>query len=776
MAKLVTSPVANFNIAGLATLEANMTAIEVAMEKTLSRDGTTPNQMEADLDLNDNDILNVGTISAEHVILLNDGEIINEDTQRAEAARIAAEAARDAAIVAQEGSEEAEDDAIAAAQDSAAQASAALASAQAAAASAVDALNEADRAEDEADRAELEADRAETAASAAIAAGNLYADTTAFIDNSVDGEYGFVLGAADGDVFATLYLNDTEVAVDQGLAVPSFEAYAKVHALIQALDPEDDDAAISLVDTYGSLYAQIALNGDLLVGKGAVSSDNSKMFVVTNAAGAIGISIDEELQTIGSLNITNIDLPGVFIVGPNDQIYAQLDQPIDDGDDGGSTEAVEVPSRNLYLVGDSRNALVTSASNPTVRTSGRTRAQGWLPYVEIQTGANFEFQPSFNYGVGSSTSEDMLASIGQVTVLDPGYVVICSDTNDRTAGWTAARTITALKSVQAQLLAAGHYIIWFASSPRGDNNGGTWSAGLSGTDLANHLQVHDWMMRQGRKSRQFVFDPWPALVSPTSSSAFAKDTALRDGLHWGATGARLIGDAAVDLFNDLFPSSPRLISTNGDAYSTNNPNGALNANPMLDGTGGTFGAGCSGSLATSWEAVAGTGLDGDFTKVTDADGNVWQRIVVSGAAEEEFSGDLPIDPMGFSVVATSQIDPADINPGDLIEATCEVVLAAGSSGVRGLSLYLTIEDDDGVKTFACGECDTARSPPNLDYSDKELSGILKTPKTVGLTGTIVDAYLSFVVTGAPHVDATPDAAISADVMFRACSARKTAII
>lgn len=45
----------------------NGTLIEAALEKTLSRDGTTPNQMESDIDLNNNDLLNVATITADTV-------------------------------------------------------------------------------------------------------------------------------------------------------------------------------------------------------------------------------------------------------------------------------------------------------------------------------------------------------------------------------------------------------------------------------------------------------------------------------------------------------------------------------------------------------------------------------------------------------------------------------------------------------------------------------------------------------------------------------------
>ena len=51
----------------LAALNAAFDAVETAMENTYSRDGTTPNTLSADLDVNSQDILNVNTISANSV-------------------------------------------------------------------------------------------------------------------------------------------------------------------------------------------------------------------------------------------------------------------------------------------------------------------------------------------------------------------------------------------------------------------------------------------------------------------------------------------------------------------------------------------------------------------------------------------------------------------------------------------------------------------------------------------------------------------------------------
>lgn len=61
MAKLTLTDLASLQnqLSALSTINSNYTLIEAAIENTLSRDGTTPNSMSADLDMNDNSILNL---------------------------------------------------------------------------------------------------------------------------------------------------------------------------------------------------------------------------------------------------------------------------------------------------------------------------------------------------------------------------------------------------------------------------------------------------------------------------------------------------------------------------------------------------------------------------------------------------------------------------------------------------------------------------------------------------------------------------------------------
>lgn len=65
MAKLNLADVSNLTgqeAAAIQTINNNSSLIEAALENTLSLDGTAPNQMKVDLDLDGNDLLNAGTV------------------------------------------------------------------------------------------------------------------------------------------------------------------------------------------------------------------------------------------------------------------------------------------------------------------------------------------------------------------------------------------------------------------------------------------------------------------------------------------------------------------------------------------------------------------------------------------------------------------------------------------------------------------------------------------------------------------------------------------
>ena len=50
-------------------INAELDKLNEQFENTVSRDGSTPNNMDADFDLDDNDLLNVGVINARSILL-----------------------------------------------------------------------------------------------------------------------------------------------------------------------------------------------------------------------------------------------------------------------------------------------------------------------------------------------------------------------------------------------------------------------------------------------------------------------------------------------------------------------------------------------------------------------------------------------------------------------------------------------------------------------------------------------------------------------------------
>lgn len=68
MSKLTISPILS-GFQSTSELNANFDAITDAIENTLSRDGTTPNSMSADVDMNSNDVLNANVVAATAVTI-----------------------------------------------------------------------------------------------------------------------------------------------------------------------------------------------------------------------------------------------------------------------------------------------------------------------------------------------------------------------------------------------------------------------------------------------------------------------------------------------------------------------------------------------------------------------------------------------------------------------------------------------------------------------------------------------------------------------------------
>lgn len=106
MAKLTLNTIGS-RYASVAALNANFDLIEAAFENTLSRDGDIPNSLEADLDINSHNLLNVSSINGIPTTTLLNGQSEALAAQAAADAALASETA--AAVSATMAANEADD-------------------------------------------------------------------------------------------------------------------------------------------------------------------------------------------------------------------------------------------------------------------------------------------------------------------------------------------------------------------------------------------------------------------------------------------------------------------------------------------------------------------------------------------------------------------------------------------------------------------------------------------------------------------------------------------
>ena len=103
MAKTPTLSIVSTGWLSSTQINQNFQDIETAFENTISRDGSTPNTMEADFDLNGYDLLNVGSLDADSLTVAGTdltASVVSAATSAASAATSASEAASSAAAAA----------------------------------------------------------------------------------------------------------------------------------------------------------------------------------------------------------------------------------------------------------------------------------------------------------------------------------------------------------------------------------------------------------------------------------------------------------------------------------------------------------------------------------------------------------------------------------------------------------------------------------------------------------------------------------------------------
>lgn len=423
--------------------------------------------------------------------------------------------------------------------------------------------------------------------------------------------------------------------------------------------------------------------------------------------------------------------------------------------------AVDRPvNLQVSIYGDSRvaNGILVNATN------NEFYGRHLLAWPRILSRQAFEHNTSDVHGVGGYTSADVLALLQATLPLDAaGTIIVLCSTNDRGAGMTAAQSIANLQAIQTLVTKIyGKVLIWLNEMPRGGSNV------LTSPQLQYHLQVVAWLNQQAVVLGVYIADSFGPMVNPTDTSASPLANLMPvDGLHPSSYGAYIgTSGSLLSILNFLFPSRNVLCTSAADLYdATNNPRGALNANPMLAGTGGSVGSAgggtLSGTVADNWTAsmASATGLTcvmtGDvsttsFNGVTYA-AKTWMRAVFSGTPSS--AGAL------WKLVANTALQ-SNIALGDVLDQTLEYELDAAQTGI------LSIENEAVLSSF--NRRDMMWQLATELYPVAAIPAVLRVPPWVADAAT-VGFYKPQI-----SVQFIQSVAASATVRFRACAARKLA--
>lgn len=437
---------------------------------------------------------------------------------------------------------------------------------------------------------------------------------------------------------------------------------------------------------------------------------------------------------------------------------------------------------DVWSDGDSRADL---GLNP-----GRTTALGWQWWTQMASGGRVRFQDR-NFGLGGDNSQQILDSAGSLWGVKPGWVVCFISINDPPEGNGAAWSLERIIAYRDRVLKMGHKVVFVAETPKGDGNAaGTYYAGFVGSQLRHHLSDRAVLLQQAAIAGCYIIDPWLDFIDPLSANCKAKDGLLREGLHFGPPGARLVGLRLAAFFNQMVPPRSFLPTTVADLYHSEYVQGSLHLNPLFQTLGGTgvAGANCTGTVADGWDAVAGSGLTGACSVGAAASGfGNHQQIVVGGTGPTsvettDTAGNL--DPRPISVVLQQTImdttlgvplNPGYVVEGDSFQAMCYLEADAGIADVRGCGLYAWYTTAAGTFITAAGEPGVTRPAGqiNLGLPNVAFSGPMITPETKPIVGAPTKAGVFWALTGVKYASGV---AIPASGTFRISQCKTQKVI
>lgn len=267
--------------------------------------------------------------------------------------------------------------------------------------------------------------------------------------------------------------------------------------------------------------------------------------------------------------------------------------------------------------------------------------RGLTQWVQIMSNQRLQFPGALNTAVSGNNTTQILARMPASILAAKAAGASCMwmrlGINDRIAGFTFATTMANVQAIIALCQAAGLIVFIFVDTSCAAV--GFTTNQLSATQSAIQQRTRfAYRQLQNSQAGVEIFDISAAYDDPLSTLNYNLATMVADGTHDQISGSMAAALVAMPTVNRRWPSVPfSPFTSNSQQFdATNNPNGCLTANPMVDGTTGVINASApnaTGQVATGWNFGANTAggvLTAALSKVTKADGTTWQQAAISG--------------------------------------------------------------------------------------------------------------------------------------------------
>jgi lysophospholipase L1-like esterase len=293
------------------------------------------------------------------------------------------------------------------------------------------------------------------------------------------------------------------------------------------------------------------------------------------------------------------------------------------------------------------------------------------------------------FGKSGDRTDQMLVRLPQCLATAAGVLYIHAGVNDiaqnfPTAGSSAATAFANIKFAALSAINIGMRVV-IVLDPG--------ATGLSVAQIAQLLELNERLREFAASVTGFVilFDLGAYIWNPLSSATAIgfKAGYMQDTTHEASPAAYVAGKAFATLIQSICPPLPR--EMRNIVESNANAPWKLAPNPLFSvGSGGTLGAGASGTVVSG------------LTAVRSAGGGT-QTVVASVGASADGYGNEQIMACTFGGAGdtiraqVTNFSNTLWNAGDVIQASCEVSVDAGTN-LAGVFLFLTASFDASSNT------------------------------------------------------------------------------